>query len=71
MILVYIQKDVYLFTFREPNTTAVQVAKRFNIAASTARNVLNELSELALIFKDSSQKRNIEYFNYDVLNLLN
>lgn len=66
-----IQKDVYLFTFREPNTTAVQVAKHFNIAASTARNVLNELSEFGLIFKDSSQKRNIEYFNYDVLDLLN
>ena len=62
---------MYLFTFREPNTTAVQVAKRFNIAASTARNVLNELHELGLIFKDASQKRNIEYLNYDVLDLLN
>lgn len=66
-----IQKDVYLFTFREPNTTAVQVSNRFNIAASTARNVLNELDELGLIFKDNSQKRNIEYYNYDVLDLLN
>ena len=69
-----IQKDVYLFTFRELNTTAVQVSTRFHIAASTARNVLNELDELdelGLIFKDTSQKRNIEYYNYDVLDLLN
>lgn len=31
----------------------------------------NELDELGLIFKDTSQKRNIEYYNYDVLDLLN
>lgn len=66
-----IQKDVYLFTFREPNTTAVQVSNRFNISASTAQNVLNELAVLGLIFKDTSQKRNIEYYNYDALDLLN
>ena len=66
-----IQRNVYLFTFREPNTTALQVAKQFKIATSTARNVLNELHELDLVFKDASRKRNIEYFNYDVLDLLN
>lgn len=66
-----IQRNVYLFTFREPNTTALQVAKQFKVATSTARNVLNELHALDLIFKDPSQKRNIEYFNYDVLDLLN
>lgn len=66
-----IQKKVYLFTFREPNTTARQVSKEFNIASSTARNVLNELHELGLVFRDSSQRRNIEYFNYDILDLLN
>lgn len=66
-----IQRNVYLFTFREPNTTALQVAQQFKVATSTARNVLNELHELDLIFKDPSQKRNIEYFNYDVLDLLN
>lgn len=66
-----IQRNVYLFTFREPNTTALQVAKQFKVATSTARNVLNELHELDLVFKDSSRKRNIEYFNYDVLDLLN
>ncbi len=66
-----IQKKVYLFTFREPNTTALQVARQFNVATSTARNVLNELHDAGLVFKDASQKRNIEYFNYDVLDLLN
>lgn len=66
-----IVKRVYLFTFREPNTTVTQVAKQFGIASSTARGVLNELVELELLFKDTSQKRNVEYYNYDVLDLLN
>lgn len=65
------QKQVYLFTFRFPNTTAVQVAQQFKIATSTARNILNTLDEKGLIFKDRSQLRNIEFFNYDVLDLIN
>lgn len=67
----HIQKQVYLFTFRYPNITAIQVAEQYNIAPTTARKVLNILDEKGLIFKDKSQKRNIEYFNYDVLDLIN
>lgn len=67
----HIQKEIYLFSFRHPNITAVQVAKQFKIAPSTARNALNSLDEIGLLFKDKSQKRNVEYLNYDVLELLN
>ncbi|WP_431028629.1 Fic family protein [Lysinibacillus sp. LZ02] len=67
----HIQRQVYLLTFRYPNTTAVQVAEQFKIAPTTARRVLNTLDEKGLVFKDRSQKRNIEYFNYDVLDLIN
>lgn len=67
----HMQKQVYLFTFRFPNITANQVSKQFNIASSTARNILNYLDEKGLIFKDRSQQRNIEYFNYDVLGIVN
>lgn len=63
-------KRVYLYTFREPNTTVSQVAEQFGIAASTARGILNELVKLELLFKDPSKQRNVEYFNYDVLSLL-
>lgn len=66
-----IVRRVYKFTFREPKTTVVRVADHFNIAQSTARGVLNELVELELLFKDPSQKRNVEYYNYDVLELIN
>ncbi|MHA0856164.1 Fic family protein [Paenibacillus sp. CMAA1364] len=66
-----LQKDVFIYTFREPNTTAMQVSVHFKVAVTTARKALNELSDLGLIFKNSSQLRNIEYFNYDVLDLLN
>lgn len=60
---------VYLMTFRHPNITAVQAAEHAKIAPTTARRTLNSLAEKELLFKDPSQKRNVEYFNYDVLDL--
>ncbi|PYY30955.1 phage-like Gp26 [Paenibacillus illinoisensis] len=60
---------VYLLTFRYPNITAVQAAEHARIAPSTARRTLNALAEKELIFKDPAQRRNVEYFNYDVLGL--
>lgn len=60
---------VYLLTFRYPNITAVQAAEHAQIASSTARRTLNALADKELIFKDPAQKRNVEYFNYDVLGL--
>ncbi|WP_260865710.1 Fic family protein [Paenibacillus xylanexedens] len=63
------ERLVYLMTFRYPNITAVQAAEHANIAASTARRTLNALSEKELVFKDQTQRRNVEYFNYDVLGL--
>lgn len=65
-----IEEKVYMFTSREPNVTAAQVAAMFNVAPSTARRALNELSDKGLLFKDTAKRRNIEYLNYDVLGLL-
>lgn len=67
----HIQRQVYILSFRHPNLTAVQAAKQFNLSPTTARNALNFLDEKGLLFKDKSQKRNVEYFNYDVLDLVN
>ncbi|MEW9575813.1 Fic family protein [Bacillus toyonensis] len=64
------EKQVYLMTFRSPNITAVQVAEQFKVAPSTARRFLNSLADKELLFKDTSQKRNIEYFNYDILGIV-
>lgn len=64
------QKQIYLLTFRYPNITANQVSEQFRTAPVTARRILNSLHERGLIFKDPTQKRNIEYFNYDLLDLL-
>ncbi|HDR4465081.1 TPA: Fic family protein [Bacillus cereus] len=66
----HMEKQVYLMTFRSPNITAVQVAENFKIAPSTARRTLNSLADKNLIFKDPTQKRNIEYFNYDILDIV-
>ncbi len=63
------ERQVYLMTFRYPNITAVQAAEHAGISTSTARRTLNTLAEKELLFKDPAQKRNVEYFNYDVLDL--
>lgn len=63
------ERQVYLMTFRYPNITAVQAAEHAKISPTTARRTLNTLAEKELLFKDPAQKRNVEYFNYDVLDL--
>ncbi|MEK4677571.1 MULTISPECIES: Fic family protein [Bacillus] len=64
------ERRVYLMTFMSPNITAVQVSKQFRIAPSTARRILNSLADKGLVFKDATKKRNIEYFNYDILGIV-
>ncbi|GKU84914.1 Fic family protein [Niallia sp. NCCP-28] len=63
------ERQVYLLTFRYPNITAVQAAEHARVSSTTARRTLNTLAEKELLFKDPAQKRNVEYFNYDVLDL--
>lgn len=65
-----IQKKIYLYTFRYPNTNVSQIAEAFGIAPSTARQALNFLVENNLLFKDNQLKRNVEYFNYDITQLI-
>lgn len=60
---------MYLLTFSIPNITAVEAAKQVKVAPTTARRALNALIEKDLLFKDPSQKRNVEYFNYNILDL--
>lgn len=61
------EKLIYMITFSLPNITVVEAAKHVEVAPSTARRALNSLVEKDLLFKDPLQKRNVEYFNYNVL----
>ena len=63
------ERQVYLMTFRYPNITAVQATEHAEISPSTARRTLNSLAKREILFKDPVQRRNVEYFNYDVLDL--
>lgn len=66
---LHTEQLIYIMTFQFPNTTAAEVAKHAKVAPTTARRALNSLVQKGLLFKDPSQKRNVEYFNYDVLEL--
>lgn len=66
---LHTEEVIYIMTFQFPNITAAEVVKYAKVAPTTARRVLNSLVEKGLLFKDPSQKRNVEYFNYDVLEL--
>lgn len=61
---------VWLFSISRPFTTATETASSLNIAPQTARKHLNRLTELGLIERDNSKKRNRVYINYDLLQLL-
>src|SRR5699024_2141312 len=62
------ERYIYLLTFSIPNITAVEAAQQVKVAPTTARRALNTLVEKDLLFKDPSQ-RNVEYFNYNILDL--
>lgn len=63
------EKLIYLRTFSSPNITVAEAVEFAKIAPTTARRALNSLVKKGLLFKDPSQKRNVEYFNYDVLEI--
>lgn len=65
------ERRVWLYTFRDPNTTAIKAADALDLSANTARMALNSLTEKELIFTDHYTKRNKKYKNYDLLQILN
>lgn len=64
------EKNVWLYTFSDPFTTAKKVSEKLNISSNTARNSLNKLVEKKLLFTDSEAKRNKKYRNYDLMRIL-
>ena len=62
---------VWLFTFSDPFCTAAEVASNLDITVPTARKHLNTLTDLELLEKDNSRRRNRIYVNYDLINIIN
>ncbi|PMC58169.1 Fic family protein [Dolosicoccus paucivorans] len=61
------QKRTWLATFEEPVVTAAKMAQYLEVHSSTARNALDFLVSQGLLEKDLSAKRNIKYYNYDLI----
>lgn len=64
------QRKVFFITTHKINVTSSDIAKKLKIHQSTARKALNALCEKNVLYKNTEKKRNIEYFNYDILELL-
>lgn len=64
------EKKAWIFTFSDPYTTSIKVAKHVDIVPNTARKALNALVEKDLLFVDTEAKRNKKYRNYDLMRIL-
>ena len=61
------QKNVWLSTFRYPIATASQLAEVTGYHSATVKKALDFLVTKLLLDKDKSVKRNIFYYNYDLI----
>lgn len=64
------EKKVWLYTFSNPFTNAVNAASKIGVSANTARNALNSLVRKNLLFTEREVKRNRKYRNYDLMRIL-
>lgn len=65
------ERDIWLYTFSDPVTTATRVSKSLKISPATARKGLKTLSEAGLLYTDEITKRNKKFRNYDLMRILN
>lgn len=62
-----IQRKIWLATFSLPISTAKMIADFTGRHPNTVKSCLDYLTSINLLDKDNSAKRNIKYFNYDLL----
>ena len=62
-----VQSDVWLATFREPIATATDIAEITGYHKQTVKKALDYLVVNNLLDKDKSSRRNIKYYNYDLI----
>lgn len=61
------QKTVWLATFSFPVSTAKQLAEATEFHPATVKKALDFLVGEGLLDKDNSVKRNVPYYNYDLI----
>jgi len=64
------EKNIWLYTFSDPYTTAARVAENLSMSPATARKGLKALSDAGLLYSDESTIRNRKYRNYDLMRIL-
>ncbi|PTQ83312.1 Fic family protein [Trichococcus patagoniensis] len=64
------EKNIWLYTFSDPYTTAARVAENLSMSPATARKGLSALSDAGLLYADESTIRNRKYRNYDLMRIL-
>ena len=62
-----VHSDVWLATFKEPIATATDIAEITGYHKQTVKKALDFLVSNNLLDKDKSAKRNIKYYNYDLV----
>lgn len=62
-----VYSDVWLATFREPIATATDIAEITGYHKQTVKKALDYLVVNNLLDKDKSARRNIKYYNYDLI----
>lgn len=60
-------KTVWLATFSFPVSTAKQLAEATEFHPATVKKALDFLVGEGLLDKDNSVKRNVPYYNYDLI----
>ncbi|MER0123734.1 Fic family protein [Streptococcus sp. ZJ93] len=61
------QKNVWLSTFTSPVATAAQLSELTGYHSATVKKALDFLVGKGLLDKDNSARRNIPYYNYDLI----
>lgn len=63
-------KKVWLATFSQPITTSARIAESTGLHNTTTKKALDYLVEKGLLEKEMHVKRNIKYYNYDLLRVI-
>lgn len=61
------QKNIWLSTFATPVTTAAQLSEMTGHHSATVKKALDFLVDKKLLDKDNAARRNITYYNYDLI----
>lgn len=62
-----VQADVWLATFSEPIATTTEISEITGYHKQTVKKALDFLVSNNLLDRDNSVKRNIKYYNYDLM----